>query len=645
MKHLVTIFLMINIAFAWAGDGNGIDANEIFSNLPGFNHTEADDVMIGDLVWHDFNANGFREGCEPGFAGIILRLTPDGGGKSSKRVSDDQGYYKYGWLPPGDYWLTVDPTSIPVDYTVTTAESIFISIPNTPGTFWFDEGDFGLHHPDDEDCEDGGTQDGLGSIGDYVWYDDNNDRVQDETELGITGVTLNLYVGAEIVATTTTDVEGWYLFDDLAAGDYIVAVDPETIPDGYSLTTGNEPMHIELAEEQDFLDADFGYYKPDFVPSKLDDVFVGDQVWYDVDGDGERDDDEPGIPGVQLTLTSLEDGTTILRETGTDGMYAFQNVAPGLYELHINTESVPRGYDLSTTKESFTIVAPVHDYWFRDGDFGFHNPDDPDPVPEKTNPLEWISGSPTAEGEGWENSIDSDLIGWEGTTTTRGDPQGTGSNREIHEGPAWAIFGMPEHALFTFDGLDMKTDNGIDLGFAQRRQSTIIDVLVSSTGTAPEDFNLVTTIERSTGDMQAYMLDAAVTAKYVKLVIHQPNSRSGAWRQLVEFQLLLGGKTISEPAQYPTDIASLPEQFSLGQNHPNPFNPVTTITYRLIKDINVRLEIYDLTGRKVATLVDQFQPRGQYSVEWNGADMASGVYFYRFTAGSFNDMKRMILLK
>jgi hypothetical protein len=92
------------------------------------------------------------------------------------------------------------------------------------------------------------------------------------------------------------------------------------------------------------------------------------------------------------------------------------------------------------------------------------------------------------------------------------------------------------------------------------------------------------------------------------------------------------------------DIATL-NTFSLEQNYPNPFNPSTVIGYRLPVNSDVTLKVFDLLGREVATLVDEFKPAGKYEVEFNGKDLSSGIYFYTIQAGSFTKTEKMILLK
>lgn len=94
----------------------------------------------------------------------------------------------------------------------------------------------------------------------------------------------------------------------------------------------------------------------------------------------------------------------------------------------------------------------------------------------------------------------------------------------------------------------------------------------------------------------------------------------------------------------------VPSTYTLSQNYPNPFNPSTTIEYQLPQNGLVQLKIYDIAGREVATLINEVQNAGSYRVQWNATDVqgskvASGVYFYRLTSGSFSQIKKMMLLK
>jgi len=87
------------------------------------------------------------------------------------------------------------------------------------------------------------------------------------------------------------------------------------------------------------------------------------------------------------------------------------------------------------------------------------------------------------------------------------------------------------------------------------------------------------------------------------------------------------------------------DDFKLFQNHPNPFNSSTTIKFSLSKTCKVTLNIFNVLGEEVATLISQNLPVGSYSYNWNALDFPSGVYFYRLNLGNYIETKKMILLK
>lgn len=98
--------------------------------------------------------------------------------------------------------------------------------------------------------------------------------------------------------------------------------------------------------------------------------------------------------------------------------------------------------------------------------------------------------------------------------------------------------------------------------------------------------------------------------------------------------------------------AVIPDKFSLSQNYPNPFNPITNIKFQIPlchscggRNPLVTLKVFDLLGREVKTLVNEYKQPGQYIVSFDASGLTSGVYFYKLTAGEFSDVKRMILVK
>ena len=94
---------------------------------------------------------------------------------------------------------------------------------------------------------------------------------------------------------------------------------------------------------------------------------------------------------------------------------------------------------------------------------------------------------------------------------------------------------------------------------------------------------------------------------------------------------------------------ALPTDFALGQNYPNPFNPSTIIPYQLPAAGHVRLEVFNILGQRLATLVDAEQSAGTYTAQWDGTDAAgravgAGVYIYRLSSGGMTESRRMVLV-
>jgi hypothetical protein len=88
-----------------------------------------------------------------------------------------------------------------------------------------------------------------------------------------------------------------------------------------------------------------------------------------------------------------------------------------------------------------------------------------------------------------------------------------------------------------------------------------------------------------------------------------------------------------------------PAAYSLSQNYPNPFNPSTRIKYSIKNTVPVKIEIYDILGRKTATIVNEIKQPGEYEFSFNGNNLASGIYFYKLTAGTFTQIRKMQMLK
>jgi hypothetical protein len=88
-----------------------------------------------------------------------------------------------------------------------------------------------------------------------------------------------------------------------------------------------------------------------------------------------------------------------------------------------------------------------------------------------------------------------------------------------------------------------------------------------------------------------------------------------------------------------------PSGINLNQNYPNPFNPSTKISFLIPSPEYIKLEVFNVTGTKIKTLVNEFKSAGYYSYDFNAENIASGIYYYRLEAGSFSDTKKMVILK
>ncbi len=93
------------------------------------------------------------------------------------------------------------------------------------------------------------------------------------------------------------------------------------------------------------------------------------------------------------------------------------------------------------------------------------------------------------------------------------------------------------------------------------------------------------------------------------------------------------------------DESALPDQIALSQNYPNPFNARTSISFTLSEKSKVKLDIYDILGRKLQTLHNGIQNAGEHTLNWNAENLSSGIYFYKLTTGEFEQTRKMILLK
>ncbi|OQX92223.1 MAG: hypothetical protein B6D58_04115, partial [candidate division Zixibacteria bacterium 4484_95] len=117
---------------------------------------------------------------------------------------------------------------------------------------------------------------------------------------------------------------------------------------------------------------------------------------------------------------------------------------------------------------------------------------------------------------------------------------------------------------------------------------------------------------------------------------------SGDYAYVADEYSLIILRFVQTHVDQPDDI---PHRFSLSQNYPNPFNTSTTIQYNLPIASDLTIDIYDILGRKVETLVSLKKPAGSHAIIWDAKDIPSGIYFYKIQAGNYSQSKKCVILK
>ena len=161
-------------------------------------------------------------------------------------------------------------------------------------------------------------------------------------------------------------------------------------------------------------------------------------------------------------------------------------------------------------------------------------------------------------------------------------------------------------------------------------------------------------VAREDGELSVVAYGDAATegALGLNLVFRAKDEIENSYIELSNAELSDGNYGLNQVASLGfTQVQTRPENFALGNNYPNPFNPETTLKYQLPEAADVKLEIYNVVGQVVRTLVAEHQNAGRYVVQWdasndNGQALSSGMYFYRLQAGGeFQQVKKMLLLK
>jgi uncharacterized surface anchored protein len=300
-------------------------------------------VTIGDFVWADTDGDGVQDAGEPGIPGVTVTITLPNG-TTTTVVTDANGNYTY--------------TGAPGTYTISVPSSVNGNNASTPTTITttLTSGQTDLDN-------DFGYAPLLGSIGNFVWLDADADGVQDAGEPGISGVQVQLFnaeTGA-LVGTTTTGSNGQYLFDNLAAGDYFLVftnpnathvVAPANAGSNDNLDSDINPngttATVTLSPGEDDLSIDAGYYPP---------TGLGDSVWFDENHNYIQDINEPGIPGVLVSLYDSNGNLIDQVLTDANGHYQFTGLVPGTYTVTVPFFG-PNGYLLEGVTGQTTTLIP-----------------------------------------------------------------------------------------------------------------------------------------------------------------------------------------------------------------------------------------------------------------------------------------------
>ncbi len=155
-------------------------------------------------------------------------------------------------------------------------------------------------------------------------------------------------------------------------------------------------------------------------------------------------------------------------------------------------------------------------------------------------------------------------------------------------------------------------------------------------------------IEISKDSLFTDLMDSVVTDTILTITELESN-QTYFWR--VKAQNLIGWSNFSELGLFATSLTGIDTkyqttfEYNLEQNFPNPFNPTTKISWQSPVSGWQTLKVYDVLGKEVATLVNEYKPRGRYEVEFDASHLSSGVYFYQLRAGEYVEIKKMILMK
>jgi choice-of-anchor A domain-containing protein len=365
-----------NFKYRFRGEMAGNNANnfyqfidDIYISSP---TTCTPNLTLGNLVWLDTDNDGLKDANEQGLSGFTVKLykdsnadnVPDGAAVATT-TTNASGVYSFTGLSADKYIVAVVmPTGYTVGTTIASSSNPNNDTDNDNNGITLTSGEVRSNYitlTNGGEPTSGITNNtldfglkGTGSIGDFVWFDIDNDGIQEVGETGIANATVILTFPDGTTKTTTTDANGAYSFANLAPGTYSVAF---TTPSGYFASAANQgaddtkdsdPVSgvtsVVLTAGQSNTTIDAGFYQ------KLN---LGNSVWFDVNNNGLKDANEPGISGVTVKLyadanvDNIPDGAAVATTTtNASGEYSFTNLAPNKYIVGV---TLPTNYTATVT--------------------------------------------------------------------------------------------------------------------------------------------------------------------------------------------------------------------------------------------------------------------------------------------------------
>jgi protocatechuate 3,4-dioxygenase beta subunit len=278
---------------------------------------------ISGMKFNDLDGNGINDG-EPGMEGWTIKLT--GNGLDNQAVQKEMatgadGSYKFEGLSPGTYTVSeVEQSGWKRTAPAEGSHTVSLSDADVTGK------DFGNH--------------GSWSISGSVFLDANGNGARDAEEAGRAGWSVQLSRDGAVINASTTAEDGSYAFKNLAPGKYTLS---QAAQEGWKVSMPAEGSYSVDLSDADVSGKDFGI---------TGDLSISGQKYYDINGNGVQDADEPGIPGGDVSLV-LEGKVIANTTTDDNGVYTFDNILPGTYTIN---DPVPSGLVL-TTPSTVTVIV------------------------------------------------------------------------------------------------------------------------------------------------------------------------------------------------------------------------------------------------------------------------------------------------